>query len=68
MPSSEYYYDPDPPDFDEPREPREVVCMFCGKRELHWHPLLVKLLVDQRGVRHDCRGPASADEFDVVAE
>ena len=64
MPSSEYYYDPDPSDFGE--EPREVTCKFCGKRGLHWHEGQKWALVTKRSAIHDCRGAADPDEFSVV--
>ena len=66
MPSSEYYYDPDPSDFDEPHE---VVCKFCGKGGLHWHEGQRWALVNARGAIHDCRRqPADIDEFDVIED
>jgi hypothetical protein len=64
MPSSEYYYDPDPSDFDE--EPREVTCKFCGKDGLHWHEGQKWALVDARGAIHFCRGPAAPEEFEAL--
>lgn len=66
MPSSEYYYDPDPSDFDE--EPREVTCKFCGKTGLRWHEGQQWALVTKRGAIHDCRGPANVDEFPTLSD
>ncbi len=67
MPSSEYYYDPDPSDFDE--EPHEVTCKYCGARGLWWFPEKRGryFLKNQDGTQHNClRVPASPDEFDLV--
>lgn len=65
MPSSEYYYDPDPSDFEEPRE---VTCKHCGAGGLWWFPRRrgSYLLKDEDGNQHNCmriREPASLDEF-----
>ena len=67
MSSSEYYYDPDPSDFEE--KPRSVACKFCGAEELWWFPEKRGryLLKNPDGTQHNClRVQASPDEFDIV--
>lgn len=50
----------------QPRRPKAVTCMFCGKPGLRWHANQQGVLVDARNAIHFCRGPAAPDEFDVV--
>lgn len=68
MPSSEYYFDEEMAFEFGRRRPHEVVCKFCGKPGLRWHPYQQQTLIDAKGAIHYCGGPASPDEFDVVED